>query len=178
MGGEKKRRALSVSAFLGSPPRGRGKEAALGRGQDDGGITPAWAGKSRRGRHRWHQWRDHPRVGGEKRFSEILFFAEGGSPPRGRGKAPAPASVQPPAGITPAWAGKRQEFLALCDVAEDHPRVGGEKFHAPRDESAVLGSPPRGRGKADTVADVGHPVRITPAWAGKRSTLNGNVPNS
>ena len=167
MGGEKKRRALSVSAFLGSPPRGRGKEAALGRGQDDGGITPAWAGKSRRGRHRWHQWRDHPRVGGEKRFSEILFFAEGGSPPRGRGKAPAPASFQPPAGITPAWAGKRQEFLALCDVAEDHPRVGGEKAHACEWFRLSQGSPPRGRGKATDIRFCLCTERITPAWAGK-----------
>ena len=66
VGGEKLLVLLSVGWWLGSPPRGRGKDTRLRCPWLLAGITPAWAGKSfsitARGRVR----RDHPRVGGEK----------------------------------------------------------------------------------------------------------------
>ena len=107
MGGEKKRRALAVSAFLGSPPRGRGKDGeSTGIGGADG-ITPAWAGKRFPARPQRHCKGDHPRVGGEK----FLVYRHGaissGSPPRGRGKVKSYLSIEGATGITPAWAGKR-----------------------------------------------------------------------
>ena len=47
--------------------------------------------------------------------------------------------------------------------------MGGEKIWAARLAVASLGSPPHGRGKAETGERQQVPVGITPAWAGKRS---------
>ena len=51
---------------LGSPPRVRGKVSAGKILLHDGGITPAYAGKSSRNETCWHRPWDHPRVYGEK----------------------------------------------------------------------------------------------------------------
>ena len=50
----------------------------------------------------------------------------------------------------------------------DHPRVGGEKFCNSELFTFLLGSPPRGRGKALTRPRRPRLAGITPAWAGKR----------
>ena len=70
--------------------------------------------------------------------------------------------------ITPAWAGKRMSVSTEKSAAQDHPRVGGEKLRLPWYVSSYLGSPPRGRGKVETVVGGGQGEGITPAWAGKR----------
>ena len=87
VGGEKGLGGVDWGLPRGSPPRGRGKVFHAGPGGRCTGITPAWAGKSRRRPTQGWIFRDHPRVGGEK----FLYH-----PPQ-QGKA----------GITPAWAGKR-----------------------------------------------------------------------
>ena len=48
--------------------------------------------------------------------------------------------------------------------------MGGEKFPPCRCARDPRGSPPRGRGKATDSIDLYVTSRITPAWAGKRST--------
>ena len=50
-------------------------------------------------------------------------------------------------GITPACAGKRYNARIVPTVAEDHPRVCGEKSIRMLDPIFTLGSPPRVRGK-------------------------------
>ena len=70
---------------------------------------------------------DHPRVGGEKQTSPPETGRPLGSPPRGRGKALHDIECACSAGITPAWAGKRQNDQDDCSFYKDHPRVGGEK---------------------------------------------------
>ena len=91
----------------GSPPRMRGKVAAL----------VAW----------WKNNRDHPRVCGEK--NQNLEWADSvlGSPPRMRGKACCPFSNPLSIGITPAYAGKRVACYSIIEIVQDHPRVCGEK---------------------------------------------------
>ena len=70
-------------------------------------ITPAWAGKRAVDTvNRYEHW-DHPRVGGEKLELENALLLNMGSPPRGRGKGPGSAGACARHGITPAWAGKR-----------------------------------------------------------------------
>ena len=169
MGGEKRRPSTGARSGAGSPPRGRGKERAQTGNAENLGITPAWAGKRycRKSRHP-AGW-DHPRVGGEKN----ALFSSGcvvlGSPPRGRGKA-TPATVPTPApGITPAWAGKSSPRFCTAPPAQDHPRVGGEKYRVIADSFHRTGSPPRGRGKEIGVSHQKRFQRITPAWAGKRA---------
>ena len=72
-------------------------------------------------------------------------------------------------GITPAWAGKSTAAKCCANGIRDHPRVGGEKIPAGAPLYAPCGSPPRGRGKVVGFLGFHQLLRITPAWAGKRS---------
>ena len=73
----------------------------------DGGITPAYAGKSR-AKGTW------PNI-------------EKGSPPRMRGKGAFAVAFAPSIGITPAYAGKSSGCQNALTNVWDHPRVCGEK---------------------------------------------------
>ena len=74
-------------------------------------------------------------------------------------------------GITPAYAGKRQDLQPIAIDVWDHPRVCGEKPISFVSVAANVGSPPRMRGKAfGGIAEIGK-LRITPAYAGKRWIL-------
>ena len=74
-------------------------------------------------------------------------------------------------GITPACAGKSQELSEHCRRNQDHPRVCGEKYIQDPTENAILGSPPRVRGKALHFNPHRTGFGITPAYAGKRIKL-------
>ena len=153
----------------GSPPHGRGKDGKFIRINESTGITPAWAGKrAARGGSSSSSW-DHPRTGGEKNTTTRHRTSLLGSPPRGRGKGVAVAGVPVAAGITPAQAGKRRETSDRRNASRDHPRVGGEKHQIDFRGTVGLGSSPHRRGKAHLWIIHQIFIRITPAWAGKRS---------
>ena len=167
MGGEKSAASIWPSCCRGSPPHGRGKGGLLTAGLHNLGITPAWAGKSTRfAALAAFSW-DHPRMGGEK-FEQLFdSLLVPGSPPHGRGKGrifPRGVGAQ---GITPAWAGKSPLVTRLYALAEDHPRMGGEKMKSWANDIQLEGSPPHGRGKAAASSRPSRYPRITPAWAGK-----------
>ena len=151
----------------GSPPRGRGKvdgpPAQVGRGR----ITPAQAGRSPYFLYGKKDYKDHPRIGGEKAELTAAVISAMGSPPRRRGKGYREFGIDISDRITPAQAGKsvapRQKRSALWD----HPRVGGEKLEKLVKGALLIGSPPRRRGKVDVLPEVHALVGITPAWAGK-----------
>ena len=151
----------------GSPPRGRGKvdgpPAQVGRGR----ITPAQAGRSPYFLYGKKDYKDHPRIGGEKAELTAAVISAMGSPPRGRGKVSLSDPENAARGITPAWAGKRLSTPGCKGSGRDHPRVGGEKLGATLDHLHTAGSPPRGRGKAVRSDNSGSDGGITPAWAGK-----------
>ena len=176
------------SVGAGSPPRRRGKDVHDADAVEHTGITPAWAGK------RWFysplpcSRRDHPRVGGEKKQCSLLEDNGVGSPPHGRGKVLTNGLVHGIDGITPARRGKVDVlFWGLVDgritpaqagkmrrqpgcprPRQDHPRVGGEKLGLLGGAGALVGSPPRGRGKEPRRPSSQDRHGITPAWAGKR----------
>ena len=89
----------------------RGKVWQYGVVRFQVGITPAYAGKSRR-------------------LTQCAAFAEG-SPPRMRGKGGIQDSSPPSVGITPAYAGKSTTTDLRPVLQQDHPRVCGEK-HTPK----------------------------------------------
>ena len=167
MGGEKFTTKWRTCAFVGSPPRGRGKERHETPVLCGGGITPAWAGKRTVGSTAGKEHGDHPRVGGEKFRGDTGQKCRQGSPPRGRGKVCDFYRELGVSGITPAWAGKSDTLLSGGKVSQDHPRVGGEKRFLYLRRTSTEGSPPRGRGKAPSKFRVGAFPWITPAWAGK-----------
>ena len=92
---------------LGSPPRVRGKAAAVAVVGNKPGITPACAGKRPAGSSSGSWKKDHPRVCGEKGGWKVGTLADYGSPPRVRGKAHHLSLSVASCGITPACAGKR-----------------------------------------------------------------------
>ena len=146
--GEKSSLLWAFSRIQGSPPRMRGKAVRPDRKGHGQGITPAYAGKSGSpGRPCSRGW-DHPRVCGEKPFSQLDSTVPPGSPPRVRGKVCHQLLGSLIDGITPAYAGKRPVCGILCVQREDHPRVCGEKWDAHKAILQSTGSPPRVRGKA------------------------------
>ena len=125
--GEKPSSSHTSRCFLGSPPRMRGKGSTRGCGTMSDRITPAYAGKRLLRLHALPVLQDHPRVCGEKRNLCWLERYIQGSPPRMRGKAGRTGQCCQLLGITPAYAGKRQQSFWLLTIATDHPRVCGEK---------------------------------------------------
>ena len=162
----------------GSPPRGRGKvdgpPAQVGRGR----ITPAQAGRSPYFLYGKKDYKDPPRIGGEKYLP--CFNADGfvGSPPRWRGKAVKFRCTCGLQRITPAWAGKSKLALCTPSCPTDHPRAGREKNKELEGVWLPMGSPPRRRGKERSTALVGTPTRITPALAGKSYVFGPFRPGS
>ena len=110
---------------------------------------------------------DHPRVCGEKKKMNMRKDKRMGSPPRMRGKADYTPVVDVRVRITPAYAGKSDNFVAALSDFGDHPRVCGEKPDAPSLCVAPLGSPPRMRGKVAAISAYNAAPGITPAYAGK-----------
>ena len=104
--GEKYRsRSFSV-IFGGSPPPMRGKVAHRAKHHAAEGITPAYAGKSRKWTGTRRRTWDHPRLCGEKRLAPAFSSLVMGSPPPMRGKVHCFGNVKDQVGITPAYAGK------------------------------------------------------------------------
>ena len=71
-------------------------------------------------------------------------------------------------GITPAYAGKRLDFIINVFTGKDHPRVCGEESSGSQSAAHPGGSPPRMRGRGVHHRDRLVAVGITPAYAGKR----------
>ena len=86
--GEKCIRKRTSLKEKGSPPRVRGKDLSASPKIRKRRITPACAGKSCPRDSTSCRTPDHPRVCGEKRGKRRKNYAEKGSPPRVRGKAP------------------------------------------------------------------------------------------
>ena len=78
--------------------------------------------------------------------------------------------------ITPAYAGKSDNFFLCFNFRGDHPRLCGEKRKISRSFSVLRGSPPPMRGKGTEHRQDYRQNRITPAYAGK-STLGGDSKN-
>ena len=154
-------------AVLGSPPRMRGKDDFVKLFSLNGGITPAYAGKSCSTYFCIPAGWDHPRVCGEKSGLGTRTFSNPGSPPRMRGKAHFAVCPERHAGITPAYAGKSSKLSSEAYTSWDHPRVCGEKDVIMGISTNFIGSPPRMRGKEPVMLLYRCNFRITPAYAGK-----------
>ena len=105
--GEKYLMVMLLAAVAGSPPRMRGKDRATVALANPPRITPAYAGKRCPASRAGPVFGDHPRVCGEKTKLPRKEKQGSGSPPRMRGKEPAPLWMLGTERITPAYAGKR-----------------------------------------------------------------------
>ena len=91
------------------------------------GITPAYAGKSHSVPLKYHFYKDHPRLCGEKACEESQRVCTEGSPPPMRGKGSPANAAAISLGITPAYAGKSIGAGDANPDTGDHPRLCGEK---------------------------------------------------
>ena len=73
-------------SLVGSPPHARGRRAHLTGGGENGGITPACAGKTSTPSFRRSNPADHPRMRGEDLEQSSGTVDDVGSPPHARGR--------------------------------------------------------------------------------------------
>ena len=134
-------------------------------------ITPADAGKTSLQAIKACSAGDHPRGCGEnlnKEFFQCVFL---GSPPRMRGKRRDGTLLPASTGITPADAGKTTTEVQHEHSNQDHPRGCGENTVFMRCTVPTIGSPPRMRGKPADDMPSPEMQGITPADAGKTTSL-------
>ena len=151
----------------GSPPRVRGKREPDVSEFENGGLTPACAGKTGEVIAEVRADAAHPRVCGENVANEIRGNERRGSPPRVRGKPAPPETDRGATRLTPACAGKTAPRVAEESMPAAHPRVCGENNVEQDWIAFTRGSPPRVRGK-HAGGELGLAAgRLTPACAGK-----------
>ena len=90
-----------------------------------------------------------------------------------RGKGYTTAAESEENRITPAYAGKSSHLCKSFRDRQDHPRLCGEKPIGSLVQTAFTGSPPPMRGKESAYMPQSYQARITPAYAGKRFTIEG-----
>ena len=112
----------------GSPPQVRGKPDEVTAYQAEARITPAGAGKTLRSLASVRSSQDHPRRCGENIIMNYWAYFWIGSPPQVRGKLFISVIKVFCSGITPAGAGKTEEFVVLQFYSRDHPRRCGENY--------------------------------------------------
>ena len=167
VGGENTTAEHPSSTKPGSSPRGRGKLRPGVLQGNEGGLIPAWAGKTPWVTGRGARPPAHPRVGGENNVCRFGRDYDRGSSPRGRGKPGDGYDAGVSRGLIPAWAGKTRSSPSKGTANEAHPRVGGENVSSSRSSRSKSGSSPRGRGKHLGVGRGSRGVGLIPAWAGK-----------
>ena len=158
----------------GSSPRVRGKPARVGARGLVAGLIPACAGKTAGARGRGRAATAHPRVCGENWVMARAASAPPGSSPRVRGKPVVRSCARRRRGLIPACAGKTRGRPFPARACPAHPRVCGENRTRSEASGPGGGSSPRVRGKHPPVLEIGGPVGLIPACAGKTPrTPNG-----
>ena len=153
--------------MIGSPPQVRGKQSVYKSVCAVPRITPAGAGKTSSSYRTTIHLQDHPRRCGENYPSRSSHESNTGSPPQVRGKPLKGANSSNTYGITPAGAGKTDNYRARRARQRDHPRRCGENAPFLRRTVRRPGSPPQVRGKLAAFHAAPAARRITPAGAGK-----------
>ena len=128
--------------------------------------TPARAGPTRSRPEGTSTAREHPRACGADVRPNDFRTADGGAPPRVRGRRdPDPAQVGV-AGSTPARAGPTRSRRRARQGGSEHPRACGADELDPTAAAQAVGAPPRVRGRPmrERLRSIG--VRSTPARAG------------
>ena len=149
----------------------RGKRIrVLGHNQDLG-LIPAHAGKTRCRDRSPLISRAHPRACGENKGMVCKCRLSSGSSPRMRGKLGLTQAPLADGGLIPAHAGKTVH--SKNSLAQDgaHPRACGENSLKCCRGCERQGSSPRMRGKQRRVFSGGHSRGLIPAHAGKTRSL-------
>ena len=145
--GENIPRSCQGSPAGGSSPLTRGKQAAHHRLQNDLGLIPAHAGKTRRGGLHLRGAGAHPRSRGENDVKTGSGLPVLGSSPLTRGKHDEAARARERPGLIPAHAGKTDSPRCGVGAGWAHPRSRGENVRVGDGYGRSSGSSPLTRGK-------------------------------
>ena len=152
---------------MGSSPLTRGKLAPpSGRGHH-GGLIPAHAGKTTRGRGQSRSGSAHPRSRGENFGPSFEGCSRTGSSPLTRGKRSGQWPGLSAPRLIPAHAGKTWRRQACWRPVPAHPRSRGENRRRYPDSCRPQGSSPLTRGKRRCRGGNRGHERLIPAHAGK-----------
>ena len=166
MRGEHRSLCSATVRPLGSSPHARG---ALAWGECRhivGGIIPACAGSTRRGRGGSRRPRDHPSMRGEYTSGAHRLPLYAGSSPHARGARGRRFLGSRAKGIIPACAGSTRSPEWGRAFSRDHPRMRGEHSRLPPLASKSRGSSPHARGARLLHHQLLGLIGIIPACAG------------
>ncbi len=162
-------------SLSGSPPRVRGRLFLPARSFTTGRFTPACAGQTQLQSCITGDNPVHPRVCG----ADVQLFHPSpmlsGSPPRVRGRRKSGISISRGVRFTPACAGQTIRHSPARMPNSVHPRVCGADSHVSGFRSRHFGSPPRVRGRLQSVREKQDRFRFTPACAGQTNSHRWNV---
>ena len=130
------------------------------------GLTPANAGTTPNQSPRGYGREAHPRECGDDSSWPSTPSTEFGSPPRMRGRPPRLPRSWCSCRLTPANAGTTFDGAKFLFERTAHPRECGDDGWAFACGIAVVGSPPRIRGRLEKDRGIFDPRRLTPANAG------------
>ena len=159
-------RLTSSGPQRGRPPRVRGRPRDLRERAPGDGKTPACAGTTVSAAARPTDWAEDPRVCGDDGPPCLVIFAMRGRPPRVRGRPPGGRPQRTLGGKTPACAGTTTTTAGGFSAMREDPRVCGDDLTSADESPAVLGRPPRVRGRPVHDAVAGAGSGKTPACAG------------
>ena len=134
-------------------------------------ITPACAGRIGLTLLYGGDDRDHPRMCGKNRFRTGDVTDVWGSPPHVREEFKNVSTGQFEYGITPAHAGRISLGFGNGTISRDHPRACGKNICQQRIALCKQGSPPRMREESSPLQSAPERYRITPAHAGRITSL-------
>ena len=154
--GENRPRARQQRLTSGSSPLTRGKPLVAFPAHNPGGLIPAHAGKTGRGRRNSHRPRAHPRSRGENHDLFSLVIVDRGSSPLTRGKHHQPRRHLRREGLIPAHAGKTGHAMS-CTLLSG-------------------GSSPLTRGKLSSRWSRARCAGLIPAHAGKTPACSWALP--
>ena len=167
---------FSSNSKFTSPPPTRGTLIINPQFAPSARITPAYAGNTASINFGKSKARDHPRLRGEHVDGAGHMITGWGSPPPTRGTRASILFNVLSLRITPAYAGNTQTHQHQTLRQQDHPRLRGEHFDMKGFMITGWGSPPPTRGTREKAGFKHYFPRITPAYAGNTSKINGNLP--
>ena len=174
--GENLPRFRVVGVEAGSSPLTRGKQDPGSAQNQQNGLIPAHAGKTRGLQRVQTLVEAHPRSRGENGGLHYQGLEGGGSSPLTRGKHANASMSGMLSGLIPAHAGKTRPRSRPCPSQPAHPRSRGENSFDRSCRCTAHGSSPLTRGKLSDELAYEHNGGLIPAHAGKTHFVTRQPP--
>ena len=153
----------------GSSPLTRGAQSGRVDPSSRVRIIPAYAGSTYTSENTEFDTRDHPRLRGEHRLSQLIVMFGSGSSPLTRGALILVDLIEAAVGIIPAYAGSTAPPCRTAGTCRDHPRLRGEHDFLKRKRLSLRGSSPLTRGAPPSASPLPRGARDHPRLRGEHA---------